>query len=159
MRGFHYFWDRSIKETKMYARCVEQMYWANGLIIAWLREPGNADAKAVLLASHILNAQNIWMNRTLGREYIPDTWRLHAVEAMPALNEANRKGLLELAALDAAQEVKYTMLDGKTVRISRIDDILMQVITHGFHHAGQMAANASARGLKFPGTAFIQFAR
>ncbi|MEO7424412.1 MAG: DinB family protein [Fibrobacteria bacterium] len=143
----------------MFARCVEQIYWANDLIIAWLREPGNADAKAVLLASHILTVQSIWIKRTLGQEYIPDAWRSHAVEAMPALNDANRKGFLELLALDATQEITYTMLDGKTVRVSRIDDILMHVLTHGFHHAGQMAANATARGLKFPGTAFIQFAR
>ncbi len=137
---------------------MDQMDWANEATIAWLREPGNADAKSLLLASHILNSQSIWIDRVSQREYVPDAFILRAVEAMPAINEANRKGFQEILAGDLDREIDYRMIDG-TPRRSRIEDMLMHVFTHGFHHHGQMAANASARGLRFPNVSFIGFTR
>ena len=39
----------------------------------------------------------------------------------------------------------------------RVADIVYHLVTHGFHHRGQLAARFARRGVRFPNTDYINF--
>lgn len=142
----------------MHAKHVEHMHWANGKVIAWLREEAIPGEDCLRLISHILNAEKLWIARARREPYDREIFKVHAPESLAALNDANHAGFLSLLELDLQEVVEYTLLNGSPGRTSR-EDIILHAFSHGFHHVGQMAAWASRAGRKFPDVSYLGFTR
>ena len=142
----------------MIGKTIDHMHWANATAIAWVQEHPEAPEACLRLLSHILNAEKIWTARARRETYERDVFKVHAPEALAALNDANHAGFRGLLGMDLQQRVDYVLLDGSPGR-SSIEDMILHVFSHGFHHAGQMAALASRTGSKFPNVSFIGFTR
>jgi hypothetical protein len=88
----------------------------------------------------------------------PIIFRLDEAAGLPGRCAANHGAFLEILGGDLAREIDYKMLNGTPVR-SRVEDMLLHVVTHGCHHRGQLASKASSLGLKYPGLSYIEYSR
>ena len=142
----------------MIEKIVDYMHWANARVIEWINvESGNSD-DYVRLASHILNAEKVWICRAQQIGADRDTFKSHGLPEMAALNESNHEGFRSLLQTDLKKELNYQLFDGTPMR-SCAEDMFLHAFSHGFHHVGQMAAIASRSGKKFPDVSYIGFTR
>jgi uncharacterized damage-inducible protein DinB len=142
----------------MLEKSIAHMHWANARIHEWLK-PGRASAEEhAKLASHIVNVEKVWIARAKSVPSDPHAFILRGLDEMSAMNDANHAGFLDLLKMDVAKPVSYRMFSGSPGSTS-IGDMILHAFTHGFHHAGQMAALASRNGEKFPDVSYIGFTR
>jgi uncharacterized damage-inducible protein DinB len=123
-----------------------QMYWADETVIEQIQSTSNAEA--LRLHAHVLAAELLWYHRicaATGRPVdfdLPQVWPEWSVpECVRAAATARRVYESFLAGMDDAAlagEFEYTNSRGDAYR-NRIDDALLHVATHGFHHRGQIA--------------------
>jgi uncharacterized damage-inducible protein DinB len=139
---------------------IEQMHWANARMIEALQSRAGSELppNMLRLAGHILTAESLWINRMLGRDYVRNAFLEIAIPEMAAKNDANRNDFLGLVQGDTSRRMDYQLINGTPMN-SSIDDILLHVSTHGFHHRGQMAALARQHDWTFPDTSFISYSR
>lgn len=142
----------------MMENLVNHMHWANSIIIGWMREDQNRIDEYSKLASHILNAERVWICRANRIQGDRNTFKVHRVEELSALNDANHLDFKKLLPLDLHTMLEYELFNGSPGKTS-IENMLMHAFSHGFHHTGQMAAMASSKGDKFPDVSYIGFTR
>lgn len=154
----------------MLSRLIDQMFDANRAMIEYLRALETPPPELLRLASHILQAEEVWLCRIQGRPSPPNAFTPVPLERMAADNEANYAGYKALlqptdggqqGSDDAAlsRRIAYKTFDG-VAGDGLMADIILHVITHGYHHRGQMAAWCSQKQMKpFANTAYISYAR
>lgn len=144
----------------MLTSLMDQMHWANARMIEVLQAHMGSEHENQLLrlASHILTAETLWISRALGRDYVRNAFLDVPLNDMSAKNDANHAEFLALLKTDAQGRVDYSMMNGTPMN-SSLEEIFLHVVTHGFHHRGQMASLASQDGWTFPDASFISFSR
>lgn len=157
----------------MLTRLIDQMFDANRVMIDYLLAMETPPPELLRLASHVLQAEEVWLCRIQGRQSPPNAFTPVPLERMAADNEANHAGYRALLQQEgngrdhgedsstsrASRRIAYKTFDGVAGEGS-IADIILHVITHGYHHRGQMAALCSQKQMKaFPNTAYISYTR
>lgn len=143
----------------MLDRLIAHMHWANGILIDWLQREGGADVEACRLAAHVLMAEDVWLRRVHGRPYAPDGAFLPLpLNQMAAKNRENHAAFTALLEGDLSRSIEYRLMNGSPGK-STVEDILLHVATHGFHHRGQLASMASRAGRPLPNISYIHLAR
>jgi uncharacterized damage-inducible protein DinB len=153
----------------MLTRLIDQMFDANRVMIDYLLALETPPPELLRLASHVLQAEEVWLCRIQGRQSPPNAFTPVPLERMVADNEANHSGYSALLQGGKGQNdgedshvsrrIAYKTFDGVAGEGS-MADIILHVITHGYHHRGQMAAFCSQKQMKpFPNTAYISYTR
>jgi uncharacterized damage-inducible protein DinB len=153
----------------MLSRLIDQMFDANQAMIQYLTALETPPPELLRLASHILQAEEVWLCRIQERKSPPNAFTPVPLERMVADNEANYAGYSALLQVgvsqndgeysQASRRIAYKTFDGVEGEGS-MADIILHVITHGYHHRGQMAAFCSQKQIKpFPNTAYISYTR
>jgi uncharacterized damage-inducible protein DinB len=136
--------------------------WANREVLAALSAAGAPTSRSVKLLAHILSAENIWFERPQSRTQSLPVWpdfspqQCQALQAKLADEWANYLRDLTEAALN--RSITYKNSKGESWD-SRVEDVLMHVITHSAYHRGQIATDFRAAGLTPPYTDFIHAVR
>jgi len=146
------------KADPMFANLIKHMHWSNSKVIEWMSVNTNVTDEFTKLMSHILNAEHIWICRALQKDFEFDISKIHTLEQMKELNNLNHEKFISIIQLDPNRIFEYKLLKG-TPGKSSVEEILIHVFSHGFHHAGQMSVRASTLGKKFPGVSYIEFTR
>jgi uncharacterized damage-inducible protein DinB len=148
--------------TPILADMYAHLRWADRRTLAMLRDAGDAAPEALRLYAHIIGAERIWLDRILGREYVPDPW--------PALNfdqceETLRNNGAEFEAVlsdpsrfNPASTVEYRNVTGALFR-SSLSDILIHIALHGAYHRGQVAKLLRQGGCSVLPTDYIVYCR
>lgn len=146
----------------MLNRLCEYNNWANSLLFnALTANFSTVPESCILLFSHIVNAQTIWVCRINGT--LPDVgvWQLHNSEACKMLLEKSANQLLEITGKlkpKDAEVIRYTTSTGDYYETS-VFDILLHVFNHGTYHRAQIAKEMKLHNIKPVGTDYIQFVR
>ena len=131
--------------------------WANQQVMEWVSALPNPDEYFFKMLSHILLAEETWLQRMRG-EVTREVWQILSVKELNSLREKNDIGWCEILKTDISRRVRYRRLNDVESE-SIVSDIAMHVCTHGVYHRGQIAARAASLGLRCPPTDFIVFAR
>lgn len=92
-----------------------------------------------MLASHILNAQRIWISRINEEESPLQVWELIPDDRWDHWLDRNRADMKVILSQKRGNlVVQYRNTEGKTFRSSQ-SDILQHVLMHGAYHRGQIA--------------------
>ncbi|WP_462410839.1 DinB family protein [Neobacillus sp. Marseille-QA0830] len=123
-------------------KMFEHMHWANLRILETLKTSGDGNHQAKQLLSHILLAEEVWLNRLKGLSCSPQAiWTELSLEECLRLAETNHKNFAELLSglSDANSEdiITYKNSTGKEFTTS-LADILTHVALHGQYHRGQI---------------------
>jgi uncharacterized damage-inducible protein DinB len=137
-------------------KLVEQTVWANGLLI----EPvySQPDREPRKLLSHIHLAETVWLERIAGEMLTTDVWRVLERSELEEVAAAHAETFRDLLKGDLQRVVAYRQFTGEDHR-SPISEILLHLVTHAFHHRGQIATLLSGAGNAPPRTDFITFTR
>ena len=135
--------------------------WANSLLLDAL-EAKSKDLPecCVILFSHIVNAQMVWLCRIKG--IVPNiaVWQVNDLEACRLLLYDSANVLSELDYLETAESpvIKYTNSAGDYFETS-VNDILLHVFNHGTYHRAQIAKEMKLNNIQPVNTDYIQFVR
>lgn len=134
------------------------MKWADGRMLDGLES--NERARAIF--AHVLGAEHVWLTRLEGRSSTVAVWPVLSAEECATLAAANASAyenfLAHMTEDGLARSTSYTNSAGASFT-SRVDDILMQVVTHGSYHRGQVAQLLRADGVTPNATDYIAYVR
>ena len=114
------------------------------------------------LLSHVLSAQQIWLDRCNNATQSVALWAERTPESLRYdteryyLSWINYLDGLETAEFD--KMVNYTNSKGDTFT-TRLTDIIAHVINHGTHHRGEMLIHMKQEGFELPNIDYITFVR
>lgn len=135
--------------------------WANREVIQSLRKTPDFPPKALKLLSHILSAEMLWHERIEGQAQGLAVWpdlSLTECEALAQRLDGIWGSYVEQGGAALAKEISYKNSKGETWS-SRVEDILLHVVTHSAYHRGQIASAMRAAGREPAYTDFIHAAR
>lgn len=148
--------------TEYFQRLLGHLRWADEGVLGSLARAQAPPARAIELYAHILGAEHVWLARLRGDRPVHPVWPVLTLDECAALAEGTHRGLTEfvsaLSASDFARDLAYTNSAGVSFR-SRVDDVLMQVVTHGCYHRGQIALLVRDAGAEPQPTDYIAFVR
>jgi uncharacterized damage-inducible protein DinB len=143
-------------------RMVEWMAWADARVLAALAATPAACDEALPLAAHVLAAEHVWLARLEDRQPQVAVWPTLSLAECHELARENADGYRRyLDGLDEARlgdAVEYRNQAGNQFKTSAID-ILMQVLTHGPYHRGQIAKIFGRLGIPAAETDYIHYVR
>lgn len=122
----------------------EYDYWASQESLRTVAGLGTPPERALKIAGHIVEAQRIWLGRLESQGGDPPApWPLMSLEeADAAFDEMHErwKSLLDnLAPGRLDEDLVHRNSKGVESRVP-VRDVLMQLVTHGAYHRGQIAA-------------------
>jgi len=129
------------------------------LLEAWLAETPDP-TEGLRLYAHVLAAEHVWLRRIQDRPREHSVWPEPTLEQVATLRSANRDefAALPVGANDLERVIAYSTTDGSRHFESRVEDILMHVLTHGSYHRGQIARAIKAGGGEARSTDYIIWA-
>lgn len=129
-------------------------HWANERWCEVVRRMKNAD-RANEILGHIAMAQEVWMQRCLGKASQRDD-RPELSERLASATEHWRTYIVQA---DLDQEIAYQTLSGDPY-VHRVHEIARHVLNHGTYHRGHLRGLAEAEQFEgFPETDLIVFLR
>jgi uncharacterized damage-inducible protein DinB len=132
--------------------------WANREILTVLKKSGTDRSRKLL--AHILSAERLWLERIQQKPQSIAVWPDPSLERCEKEFDdlaAAWKRYLQSEA-DLERTVTYKNSKGEPWS-SRVEDILLHVITHSAYHRGQIAADLRAAGIQPAYTDFIHGVR
>lgn len=136
--------------------------WANREVLAALQSAKPVPARSVGWLAHIFAAERLWLERLESRRQSLPVWpefnlercATQAVE-LPAMWKVYLAGINEG---DLDRSITYKNSKGEPWT-SKVEDVLLHVITHSGYHRGQIAADMRGAGFTPAYTDFIHAVR
>ncbi|OWY22050.1 hypothetical protein C7N43_09210 [Sphingobacteriales bacterium UPWRP_1] len=140
-------------------------HWANRQIFEAMQQmSGNLPPDIVLLASHIIEAQEIWLQRIVPvSNPITGVWDPLPLEVLMQREAENSARWLQFIAnqppdADWYQTITYTNTQGKAFN-NPLVHIMTHVVNHATYHRGQINMRLRQLGFNPIVTDFIAYAR
>ena len=145
-----------------FGRLFDYDAWANRETLASLEAAGTAPERALSVLAHVAGAKHLWLARLRADPATPGPWPVLAPDALAArLDDLAAQWRSYLAGLrpdDLARPVRYTNSKGDTFT-SSVGDILLQLVSHGSYHRGQIAVLLRTAGKQPANTDYIHAVR
>ncbi|MEM6800504.1 MAG: DinB family protein [Bacteroidota bacterium] len=143
-------------------KLVAYSLWANRKIFQALVEHEVSDEKMINWAAHILNAEELWMDRIEGRAGGVLPFQLRNKESLlPDLENLNKrfqKLLNSFSDEELERTISYQDSRGNPYE-NELSDLLFHMINHETHHRSQIAARLREQGISPPPTDYLYFIR
>jgi uncharacterized damage-inducible protein DinB len=137
-------------------RLVEQSAWANRQWIQFVHSQPDPEARPRELLGHLIISERIWFERIAGEQKTQTDFPvLSRGELLQGLEE-NREVFRSLIDTRLEDVVQFQRASGERYH-ARVADILHQLVTHGYHHRGQLAAHYARKGVAYPNTDHINY--
>ena len=137
-------------------RLVDQSQWANRLWIEHVHAHPDPDPRPRELLAHIVVGECIWFDRIAGAPRERDSFLPLAREELLRQLDENCETYLRLISERPAEVVHFRRASGEEYHAT-VGDIVLHLMTHGYHHRGQLAAYYAARSIAYPNTDHIQY--
>jgi len=113
--------------------------WATLRICEAALQAEEVPERFTVLLSHVLAAQEIWLDRMEGKTASGDVWPIYSSETWKDRVNANAHRLTAFitSCNDFDRAVDYTNTQGKAFR-NRVNQILSHLFMHAQYHRGQM---------------------
>lgn len=137
-------------------KLVAQGHWANTKWIEVVYGRPTLDARARELLAHILLGERIWFDRIAGQQVATTTFPELAKEELLRGFAENAATYRELIASRLPDVIHFRRASGEEYHAS-VADILYHLVTHGYHHRGQLAALCARVGVPYPSVDHIDY--
>ncbi len=134
--------------------------WANLLMIQAMFKTSPINERAKAKMTHILGAHQIWLQRITGA--VADNSLFQTQDDFEVCAKKFCEKIIDylntIDDLELKKILEYRNMKGEPSR-SNLEDILVQLGTHGVYHRGQIATALKQSGLEPPATDFIVYTR
>jgi uncharacterized damage-inducible protein DinB len=132
--------------------------WANRTWIAFVHREPDVETRPRELLAHVVLGERIWLERIEGEQRTQTFFPVLTEEELLRGLEDNRRRVDDLIPARLAEVVPFRRSSGEAYH-ARVVDILHHLVTHGYHHRGQLAAHYARRGMAYPNTDHIEYLR
>ena len=135
-------------------------FWANQQVFETLLTAENPPERASQIASHLIAAQRIWLDRLIYKNSDVKVWEDFEPKTFLELLETNHQDLMKFIenCEDIEQLIAYENSKGEKFA-NTIKDILTHLSQHAAYHRGQIIVLIKPFVEKLPATDFIVYAR
>lgn len=139
-------------------RLVDQSIWANRQWIDFVYARPDPETRPRELLGHVMVSERVWFERITGEPEAGTGTAFPVLTREELLRglEENRATFERLIATRLEDVVHFRRATGREYH-ARVADILLQLITHGYHHRGQLAAHYARAGAAYPSTDHIDY--
>lgn len=142
--------------TQELLRQVDQSVWANRAWVEFVFSRPERETRPLELLGHLMVGERVWFARIEGeREPSVNFPILGEDELLEGIDE-NARTYRRLIGGRLEEVVFFRRDSGEEYR-ARVFDILHHLLTHGYHHRGQLAAHYARQGAAYPNTDYINF--
>lgn len=143
-------------------RLLSYTIWANGTILAVLEKYGvQAPAASLRIMSHLANSQAVWLARLRNEIPTAGIWDEHDLPTIKRMNAESLQGfkaILDRPDAGFNENIAYKNSMGMPFENTALD-ILLQMLSHGCYHRGQVAMQLRQNGLDPVNTDYIMYLR
>lgn len=137
--------------------------WANQKLLICLQKNKVKDEKILSLYSHLIAAQNIWLNRieNISSANI-ELWAAHNLFDLIDISHKSAENwikFLESYPLNSFDEVIAYNNTNNLAYENKLSDILIHITNHSTHHRAQISILLREKGIEPPGTDYIFYSR
>ncbi|MBA2707123.1 MAG: damage-inducible protein DinB [Gemmatimonadaceae bacterium] len=144
-------------------RMFAHMRWADRHVLdSLIAAAGEPPATALVLFSHIVAAEHVWLSRIQGVAQQVSVWPTLSLHDCARIAQENAEGfesLLREGGPDALSRSATYRNSAGAEFTTPVDDILIHVSLHGCYHRGQIAALLRGSGMVPTPTDYIGFVR
>ncbi len=137
-------------------RLVHQSLWANREWIEFVYTQPDTDTRPKQLVGHIVAGERIWFDRVLNEQRAGEAFPVLGKQELLRDLEATHRIYRELIDGRLEEDIRFTRASGEQYHAS-VADIIHHLLTHGYHHRGQLAAYYARKGVKYPNTDHIHY--
>ena len=137
-------------------RLVDHSMWANRQWIEYVYSQSDSEARPRELLAHLVVGERVWFERIEGEQKTRETFPVLEKEALLRGLDENRRTYLRLIATRLEDVIDFMRDTGEKYH-ARVVDIVYHLLTHGYHHRGQLAAQYARKGVTYPNTDHIKF--
>ena len=135
---------------------VQQASWANRKWVEFVYSRTDAETRPKELLCHLMCAERVWFERIYGELKTQATFFvMDKEELLKAFNE-NEQTFQVLISTKLGKVIQFKRFTGEEYH-SKVIDIIYHLLTHGYHHRGQLAAYYARKGSKYPNTDHINY--
>jgi uncharacterized damage-inducible protein DinB len=142
--------------TRELLRLVEHSMWANRQWTEFVYSQPEPETRPRELLCHIMVGERIWFERIAGEEKTQTFFPVLEREELLGGLEDNRRIFQRLIATSLENVIHFKRATGEKYH-ARVVDIIHHLLTHGYHHRGQLAAHYARKGVAYPNTDHIKF--
>lgn len=137
-------------------KLIEQSLWANRQWVEFVYSQPNPEARPRELLAHNMVGERVWFERVEGQQTITTFFPLMEKEELIRGFAQNAETFRQLIATRLEDDIQFRRGTGEEYH-ARVVDITLHLLTHGYHHRGQLAAHYARIGIKYPETDHIKF--
>jgi uncharacterized damage-inducible protein DinB len=137
-------------------RLVEQCVWANLHWVEFVHSRPDPEVRPRELLAHLMLGERVWFERIEGQQRTTTTFPLLSRDELVRGFAENAETYRRLAGARLEDVVHFRRASGEQYH-ARVADILYHLLTHGYHHRGQLAAHFARSGAAYPNTDHINF--
>jgi len=139
-----------------FRRLIEQSLWANLRWVELVYGKPVPETRPRELLGHLMVGERAWLERIEGEQKTTAMFpQLDKDELVRGFGE-NAEALRRLVDARPDDVVHFRRATGEAYH-ARILDIVAHLVTHGYHHRGQIAAHFARGGVSYPNTDYINF--
>jgi uncharacterized damage-inducible protein DinB len=142
--------------TRELLRWVEHSLWANLKWVEHVHAQPDPEARGCELLAHIMVGERVWFERIEGEQKSTAVFRVLPKEMLIEGFLQNAKTYRDLLAGDRERVVPFRRATGEEYH-ARVLDVILHLLTHGYHHRGQLAALYAHSTITYPSTDHIDF--
>lgn len=123
--------------------------WANEQTLAALESAANPDPQAIRIFAHIMNAEEIWLQRIKKKEVTAAPWKERTLAECREAFQCNYDEYMEFLSWlrpdELKRDISYTDIKGNRWSMP-LREIFVHVFNHATYHRGQVAWLLRAAG-------------
>ncbi|HET9039905.1 MAG TPA: DinB family protein [Gemmatimonadales bacterium] len=139
-----------------FLRLAEQSVWANLQWVEVVYAASEPEARPRELLAHLMVGDRAWFERIEGEQRTTAMFPLLSEDQLVRGFAENRDAVRRLIESRLEDVVHFRRASGEEYH-ARVADIIHHLVTHGYHHRGQLAAHYARGGMKYPNTDHINF--
>jgi uncharacterized damage-inducible protein DinB len=137
-------------------RLVEHSVWANLQWVEAVYSQPEPEVRPRELLSHLMVGERAWVERIEGAQKTTTMFPLVSDDELVRGFTENAETFRQLIGSRVEDVVHFRRASGEEYH-ARIADIIHHLVTHGYHHRGQLAAHFARSGMTYPNTDHINF--
>ena len=137
-------------------RLVEHSVWANLQWVEAVYSQPEPEVRPRELLSHLMVGERAWFERIEGEQKTTTMFPLLSSDELVRGFSENAETFWQLIASRLEDVVHFRRASGEEYHAC-IADIIHHLLTHGYHHRGQLAAQFAHSGMPYPNTDHINF--